>query len=69
MVKRAKQKQNVQSTVYGDSFKMKEVVEFVLHDDDEPEKKEEAKLSFIKQGRRKRGPKAPKMTPKKQNAR
>ena len=33
IVKRAKQKQNVQSTVYGDTFKMKEVVSMVMDDD------------------------------------
>ena len=47
---------------------MKEVVEFVLHDDEDAaaeQKKEEAKLAFIKSGRRKRGPKITKNTPKK----
>lgn len=33
IVKRAKQKQTVQSTVYGDTFKMKEVVSMVMDDD------------------------------------
>ena len=33
IVKRAQQKQNVQSTVYGDTFKMKEVVQMVMNDE------------------------------------
>ena len=33
IVKRAKQKQNVQSTVYGDTFKMKDVVQLVMGDE------------------------------------
>jgi len=33
IVKRAKQKQSVQSTVYGDTFKMKEVVQMVMDDE------------------------------------
>ena len=34
IVKRAKQKQNVQSTVYGDTFKLKDVVQLVMGDED-----------------------------------
>jgi chromatin-remodeling ATPase INO80 len=48
IVRRARQKQTVQSTVYGDTFKMKEVVSMVL-DDDAAEQVQ--KHSFIK-GRR-----------------
>jgi hypothetical protein len=47
--------------VYGDTFKMKEVVDFVMADEDnseEPVDKDEGpKLSFIKTGRKKKDPK------------
>ena len=47
IVKRAKQKQNVQSTVYGDTFKMKDVVQLVM-DDEMGEEEENPGASFIK---------------------
>ncbi len=49
IVKRAKQKQNVQSTVYGDTFKMKDVVNLVMGSDEEEE--ENGGATFIKQKR------------------
>lgn len=58
IVKRAKQKQTVQSTVYGDTFKMKEVVSMVM-DDEVAEQVQ--KHSFIKGKRGKKAkPKEPK---------
>lgn len=48
IVRRAQQKQNVQSTVYGDSFKIKDV-QMMLADDDEPEQEQQG---FIKSKRR-----------------
>ena len=55
IVKRAKQKQNVQSTVYGDTFKMKDVVQLVM-DDEMGEEEENPGASFIKQKRSKANP-------------
>ena len=59
IVKRAKQKQNVQSTVYGDTFKMKEVVSMVMEnemDQDEDQngvaQKDKVQPSFIRTGRK-----------------
>ncbi len=49
IVKRAKQKQNVQSTVYGDTFKMKDVVNLVMGSDEEEE--DNGGATFIKQKR------------------
>ena len=53
IVRRAKQKQNVQSTVYGDTFKMKDVVKLVMDDGDDPH--ENATPSFIRPGKRRAG--------------
>lgn len=52
IVKRAKQKQNVQSTVYGDTFKLKDVVQLVMADGDgEDGDGDMPQASFIKQKR------------------
>ena len=50
IVKRARQKQNVQSTVYGDTFKLKDVVQLVMGGDDQGDE-EGPQASFIKQKR------------------
>ena len=58
IVKRAQQKQNVQSTVYGDTFKMKEVVQMVMGE----EMAEENQPTFIKT---RKGRKVKNQTPQK----
>jgi len=45
-VRRAQQKQNVQSTVYGDSFRVRDVQMMLAEDDDEHEP--EHQQGFIK---------------------
>ena len=54
IVKRAKQKQNVQSTVYGDTFKLKDVVQLVM-DDEVGADADGGGASFIKQKRQRGG--------------
>jgi DNA helicase INO80 len=67
IVRRAQQKQNVQSTVYGDQFKVKDV-QMMLADDDEQDFRDLKDLDskptgFIKQGRQ-RGPRGKKTAEK-----
>ena len=46
--KRAQQKKNVQSTVYGDTFKLKDVKQLLMGDDDEGAEDDNQHASFIK---------------------
>ena len=55
IVRRAKQKQNVQSTVYGDTFKMKDMVQMIAGGDDDEGDDDQPQATFIKQKRGGRG--------------
>lgn len=55
IVRRAKQKQSVQSTVYGDTFKMKDMVQMIAGGDDDVGEDDQPQATFIKQKRGGRG--------------